>query len=80
MSKLRKLKMTIELEYDADLMHGNDKDAVNWFFKDILMQDKLFLHSNEMGDVIGEVTVLKVKSDFVLTFTNVKEELKRGKH
>ena len=52
--------MTIELDYDAELMHGNDADAIEWFFEDILMQDLLFLHSNEIGDIIGTVKIIEI--------------------
>lgn len=51
----------VELEYDDKLMHGGDydKEAKDWFFKEIL-KDKLILHSNEIGDEIGEIKTLKL--------------------
>lgn len=57
---MAKIRMTIELDYDAELMHGNDADAIEWFFEDILMQDLLFLHSNEIGDIIGTVKIIEI--------------------
>ena len=57
---MKKLKLLIELEYDDEIMHEDNEDAIEWFFKDVL-GDGLLLHSNEIGDTIGEVKVLEVK-------------------
>lgn len=53
----KKIKLEIELSYNPDLWHGKDKDAIDWFFNYVL-KDKLFLHSNEVGDTIGKVKIL----------------------
>ena len=62
---MKKLKLEVELTYDAKLMHGgdDDKEAKDWFFKRILGGRKidLILHSNEIGDEIGTIKVLKIK-------------------
>lgn len=60
---MKKIKLQIELKYEAKFMHGNDKEAIDWFYKDILMSRRkkdLILHSNEIGDEIGEVKVLRI--------------------
>jgi len=60
---MKTLKLEIELKYDAKMMHGNDKESIGWFYEDILMSHRkkdLILHSNEIGDEVGEVKVLKV--------------------
>jgi hypothetical protein len=60
---MEKIKLEVELSYDATLMHGNDKESIKWFYKDILMsrrKNDLFLHSNEIGDEIGTIKVLKI--------------------
>lgn len=57
---MTKIKMEIELKYDDTIMHGNDEEAIKWFFEDILYRDRLILHSNEIGDEVGEVKVLKI--------------------
>jgi len=57
---MAKIKLTIELDYNSDIMHGDDKEAQEWFFKDVLGRDQLFLHSNEIGDEVGNVNVLEV--------------------
>ena len=56
---MRKLLMKIELEYDSDLIHADNEAGVEWFFNDVL-KGELFLHSNEIGDTIGEVRVLEI--------------------
>ena len=40
-------------------MHGNDKEAINWFYNNIL-KDTLILHSNEIGDKIGAVKIKRI--------------------
>jgi hypothetical protein len=57
---MAKVLMTVELDYDADIAHGDDPEAIAWFFGEILSDGKglLLLHSNEIGDCIGKVRVL----------------------
>ena len=58
---MAKIKMTIELDYDDDLMHGNDDDSIQWFFQDILKGDDLHLGDfGELGDIIGRVKVINI--------------------
>jgi len=59
---MTKLKMLVELDYDADTMHGTDGDSVRWFAENVLgnttEDGRLVLHSNEIGDEVGTVLVL----------------------
>lgn len=63
---MKKVKMLVELEYDADGMHGGeyDKQAKRWFMDHVLLNNteagRLVLHSNEIGDEVGTVHVLEV--------------------
>jgi hypothetical protein len=59
---MTKLVMTIELDYDAELMHGDDQESKDWFFNQILCESlgELMLHSNDMGDTVGTVRVISV--------------------
>ena len=60
---MKKLKLQIELTYDAKIMHGKDKDSIRWFYNDILLsrrKNDLILHSQEIGDEIGTVKVIKI--------------------
>lgn len=57
---MAKVLMTVELDYDADIMHGSDEIAITWFFEEILSEEKgeLLLHSNEIGDTVGSIRVI----------------------
>lgn len=60
---MKKIKMLVELNYDTKIMHGNDTESKEWFYKDILKSKRrndLILHSNEIGDEIGEIKVLEI--------------------
>ena len=52
--------MTVELEYDADVVHGDGEEGKAWFFEEILSEEKglLLLHSNEIGATVGKIRVL----------------------
>lgn len=56
---MARLRLTIELEYDAEMMHGYDPDSINWFMDDILGGDHLSLRdSGDLGDEVGQVRVV----------------------
>ncbi len=57
-----RVRLEIELDYDADTMHGNTPDGISWFESLLFDQDgdELILHHNEIGDTIGTVKVIKV--------------------
>lgn len=59
--KEKTIKLEAEFTYDQECMHGEDKEAREWFFKDILMKDTLIVHSNEIGDEIGTIKITKIK-------------------
>lgn len=61
---MAKVLMKVELEYDADIMHGDDVEAKAWFFGEILNEEKglLLLHSNEIGECIGKVRVISTEA------------------
>lgn len=59
---MKKLVLKVGFTYDEDTMHGDDKEAIDWFFNGIL-KDELILHSNEIGDEIGIVKVIEVIDD-----------------
>ena len=54
---MKTIHLLISLTYDDEIMYS-DEESERWFFDDILMRNSLFLHSNELGDVVGEVKVL----------------------
>lgn len=59
---MKKIKMVVELEYDDDLIHGEDSEAIHWFYNDVLSvkEDALFLYSDEIGDDVGKVKVVEI--------------------
>lgn len=49
------LKLTIEIELDEEI-YGNSEDEKLWMENEILIANEtLLLHSNEIGDTIGEI-------------------------
>ena len=59
---MKTLRLEIELEYDDEVMHGDDQDGIDWFYNEILIGDGglLQLHSNHIGDHVGEVKGIKI--------------------
>ena len=54
---MKTINMMISLTYDAEIMHDPDEEGRKWFIQEVL-GNGLFLHSNEIGDIVGEVKVL----------------------
>ena len=54
---MKTIHLLISLTYDDEIMHDDDEEGRQWFINDVL-EGGLFLHSNELGDVVGEVKVL----------------------
>lgn len=63
-----KLKLEIELEYDAETMHGSDPESIAEFRDSVLLNpadaEGLTLHSNCIGDEIGPCSVTRIISDW----------------
>lgn len=62
---MKKIFLLVEIEYDDEIMHGDDEESERWFMDFILRgkgsSEKLVLHSNEIGDSIcDDVRVLEV--------------------
>jgi len=61
-----KLKLEIEVEYDAETMHGNEAESIEWFRDSVLLNpaedDRLILYSNCIGDEIGVCRVTRIIS------------------
>jgi|JI9StandDraft_1071089.scaffolds.fasta_scaffold555142_1 hypothetical protein len=53
------VQMTIVFELD-DNVYGNTEDELLWLENEILVGNRtLILHSNEIGDSLGEITSVK---------------------
>ena len=60
---MRTIRLEIELTYDDDIMHSGVRNQVAkaWFYHQLLHpEDRLILHSNYIGDEVGEVNVLSI--------------------
>ena len=66
---MKTIKLKIELTYEDDSMHGNTADGLEWFRDVVLLQNdgvidsddnRLLLHSQMIGDEIGEVRVVSI--------------------
>lgn len=54
-----KIEITLEIELDDNLWEL-DPESVEWMQNEIFsMKGGLFLHSNEIGDSVGEITDVK---------------------
>jgi len=62
-----KVVMEIELELD-DNFFGSEPDEIEWLKDEIVVAGRLVVHSNEIGDHLGEIT--KITN---LTITQVKQ-------
>jgi len=71
---MKTLKLEIELTYDDMLIHGDDEEERVCFFNDVLMNPQdLVLFSNEIGDVVGDVKVVRI-IDGHEAFSQLKSE------
>ena len=58
---MKTLKMVVEFTYDAEIMHGDDIDGMQWFFDEILFNEKdLVVYSCEIGDDIAKLKVIEI--------------------
>lgn len=51
-----KIIIALEINIGNDFINPNDPEEKDWLFNHILTKSNLFLHDNEIGDTIGEVT------------------------
>ena len=58
---MAKLCLTAILDYDADMMHGDDLEATNWFFDILTWPEELTVWSKEIGDEVGVLSNVVVK-------------------
>jgi len=60
--EMAKLIFMVELDYDGEIMHGYRQEGIDWFNDEILRakpgKHGLVLHSNEIGEEIGTITVI----------------------
>lgn len=60
---VHKLQLIVELTYDAQLMHGNDPEAMTWFFERVLGPSaQLTLFSDALGDLVGTLQIFALRN------------------
>jgi len=59
------MKMEVKgwLEFDEDLMYGDDEEAFEWFMDMLLGGSNYLSNFGDLGDLIGEFKVVEVKHD-----------------
>lgn len=61
---MKKLLLTLELEYDDELMYDTeDPDGKDWFYNFVLRdldREGITLWSNHIGDDVGYVNVISI--------------------
>ena len=53
--------LNMELVYDDKIMHGDDQEAIDWFWN-LMYGNYLYLfEGSELGDTIGKLKLLSVE-------------------
>lgn len=67
------LRITVEIKIDNDLFNISDEEEKAWMENEILVGNgSLLLHSNEIGDTVGEVNKV-MKIEWLTNQTNNNE-------
>ena len=74
----RVIRLIVDLTYDDDIMHGMEQSEIDWFHDQILTGDRgeLSLHSNDIGDTLGNVSVIEIVGVYPPYFET--KDLNRG--
>jgi hypothetical protein len=63
--KMKTIRLTVDLTYDQEVMHGDDEQAIAWFNGILAGKDLLLGDFGELGDMIGSVKVVTQQDDLV---------------
>jgi hypothetical protein len=62
---MRTIRLTVDLTYDEQIMHSDDPEDYAYFVDNVLRNttkgEQLILHSNYIGDEVGEIKVIEIK-------------------
>ena len=72
--RMKTILLAVELAYNDEIMHSDDIEAKKWFRRDILDDGELRLHSEEIGDVIGAIKIVKFLSTSECQFLRIGKE------
>lgn len=59
--KMKTIKIEAEFTYDDELF-PDTKEEQDWFYNEILLEENLCVHSNEIGDEVGSLKISNLKS------------------
>ena len=58
---MKTITIKAEVTFDDEIMYGDNTESQDWFYNEILKGEKgLLLHSNEIGDTVGEIKILEI--------------------
>lgn len=57
------IRLTVDLTYNPDTMHGDDEDSIEWFNKILLGDDLQLGDFGDLGDMIGSIKVVPQAAD-----------------
>ena len=57
---MRTIRLTIDLTYDDEFMHGSQPGAIEWFTNILLGDDLQLGDFGDLGDMIGPVKVVEM--------------------
>ena len=59
---MARIRFEAELDYDGDLICGDDEESKEWFLNQILGNQcgDLILHSNDVGDTVGTIRLIRI--------------------
>jgi hypothetical protein len=59
-SGMRTIRLTVDLTYNEQVMHGNEPEAIEWFTSILLGDDLQLGDFGDLGDMIGSVKVVEM--------------------
>jgi hypothetical protein len=63
--RMKTIRLTVDLTYDQEVMHGDEDEAISWFNSILAGKDLMLGDFGELGDMIGSVQVVSRSNDLV---------------
>jgi hypothetical protein len=63
--RMKTIRLTVDLTYDQEVMHGDEDEAISWFNSILAGKDLMLGDFGELGDMIGSVQVVSRSDDLV---------------
>jgi hypothetical protein len=57
---MRTIRLTVDLTYNEQVMHGEEPEAIEWFTSILLGDDLQLGDFGDLGDMIGSVKVVEM--------------------